>query len=189
MALPSADVDVAHKLLLRAPRPFLSGCANVLFNSPEFLLAFLPITMICTAITLRVAGRRARLICLGAASLFFYGYWEVTSLAIIGLSIAWNFGLSHLVARSQKPSYRFAFMWLGIAGNLAALGYYKYANFLLANVAPLLGAQPSAVGVALPWPSRSTRFSRLPSWSTSTVEKWTESHSQNTPPPSSSFLT
>lgn len=150
MALPSADVDVAHKLLLRAPRPFLSGCANVLFNSPEFLLAFLPITMICTAITLRVAGRRAGPICLGAASLFFYGYWEVTSLAIIGLSIAWNFGLSHLVARSQKPSYRFAFMWLGIAGNLAALGYYKYANVFLANVAPLLGAQPSAVGVGLP---------------------------------------
>ncbi|WP_148750731.1 MBOAT family O-acyltransferase [Bradyrhizobium cytisi] len=113
-------------------------------------MAFLPVTLICTAVTLRVAGRRAGLICLGAGSLFFYGYWEVASLAIIGFSIAWNFGLSHLVARSRKPIYRLAFMWLGIAGNLAALGYYKYVNFFLANVAPLFGATPAAIAMTLP---------------------------------------
>ncbi|WP_424579092.1 MBOAT family O-acyltransferase [Bradyrhizobium sp. USDA 241] len=41
-------------------------------------------------------------------------------------------------------------MWLGVAGNIGALAYFKYANFFLGNLGGLLGIHQSTMAIALP---------------------------------------
>ena len=63
----------------------------MLFNSPEFLFVFLPAALAAVWISLK-AGRPAGLFALVFASLAFYAWWAVSGLALIGISIAVNFG-------------------------------------------------------------------------------------------------
>jgi len=122
----------------------------MLFNSLEFLFAFLPATLFITWLSLRWGGRRAGIMALILASFFFYGWWEAKSLVIIGASIAFNYVVAQYVAEIRGPENRKRILSVGVAGNLLALGYFKYANFLIANIAAISGAQVSTLNVVLP---------------------------------------
>lgn len=96
----------------------------MLFNSYSFLFAFLPVTLLGFYV-LRTRTAVGSAWWLGCASLFFYGYWEPTHLALILASIAGNFVLSkHLYRTGSK-------LWLtaGIVANLATIGWFKYSLF------------------------------------------------------------
>ena len=90
---------------------------------------------------------------LGLASLFFYSYWSIAALPIMVVSIGINywFGLklSKIELKSRKTLLIFA-----ISANLFALGYYKYANFFIANtntIRDMMGIDPlDGVSVVLP---------------------------------------
>src|SRR5262245_28244711 len=62
---------------------FLDRCLTMLFNSPEFLFGFLPAVLAMLFVVGLSFGRRAALVMLIAASLFFYGYWKVWGLIVI----------------------------------------------------------------------------------------------------------
>lgn len=100
----------------------------MLFNSQPFLLLFLPVVLV----GFFLLGRRSPVAAawwLAAASLFFYGYWNPRFLPLLLISVVLNYGLG-AVLRS-RPSRR----WLaaGVAANLLALGWFKYAGFLAAT--------------------------------------------------------
>lgn len=122
----------------------------MLFNSPEFLFVFLPFSLMATAVALAFGGRRAGITVLTLASLFFYGWWEVDALLVIGASIAFNFRLAMVIAKGRSVIDRRPALIVGVVGNLAALGYFKYANFLIGNVVAITGAHLGVLNVALP---------------------------------------
>ena len=116
----------------------------MLFNSYDYLLWFLPGTLV----VFFLLGRRpfAAQVWLTVASLFFYGWWNPWHLPLILGSIAFNFVIaSWLRKRAARPV-----LALGIAANLAVLGVFKYTDFFLANVARVAGDAPPLLHLALP---------------------------------------
>src|SRR5690606_3210903 len=61
------------------------------------------------------------------ASLIFYAAWDVNYLPVLLISLLGNFAIGRWLGRARLG--RRLCLGLGIAANLAALGYFKYANF------------------------------------------------------------
>lgn len=124
----------------------------VLFNSPAFLLLFLPITW-GVFFAMRRAGRIGGMVnLLLLSSLVFYGAWQPTYLILLGTSIVFNHVLGAIIARSRTRSRDRAGGWLalGVLANLGALGWFKYANFADRNLAQLLDLGWQLEPIALP---------------------------------------
>jgi D-alanyl-lipoteichoic acid acyltransferase DltB (MBOAT superfamily) len=122
----------------------------VLFNSAPFLLWFLP----CALVGYFGLGRHGTVpasLWLVAASLFFYGWSDPSAIPILVLSILGNYGLGRLLgATHERPVLQAWVCRVGIAVNLAALGYYKYFAGLL-GLAGAIGLLPSPIpAIALP---------------------------------------
>ncbi len=115
----------------------------MLFNSYEFLLIFLPFAVAAVAMVRRLESRAAGLIAIVFVSAAFYGYSSTGHLLLLAGSIAANWWLSGRIARGRG--------WLaaGIVFNLAVLGLFKYANFIL-GVARDTGVAAPEVSLALP---------------------------------------
>jgi len=116
------------------------------FYSFEFLFLFLPITLGLFFLTEIKFGRRPAIIFLVMSSLVFYGVWNPAYLALLSLSILFNYYLGHYL---QKHASRLL-MWLGVAANLCVLGYYKYANFFLDTIDALAGTSWQIEQIILP---------------------------------------
>jgi D-alanyl-lipoteichoic acid acyltransferase DltB (MBOAT superfamily) len=84
------------------------------------------------------------------ASLFFYGWWNPIYLPLIATSIVFNYGVGLRLARSDGDSGGRGALILGVSGNLAALGYFKYANFFVDNLAGATGAGFELAPIVLP---------------------------------------
>ena len=116
----------------------------MLFSSDIFILVFLPVTL---ALYYRFAAdRRLRLGLLIAASLVYYGYWDVRFVPLlVGLALA-NWAIARLFAAGLGR------LWLtaGVALNLGVLGFFKYINFFLANLFGALGFAAPQLAVILP---------------------------------------
>ena len=124
----------------------------MLFTSGEFLFVFLPITLLVFFAAARFAGKAAAAAWLAVASLVFYGYWRIEHTLLLVISIAVNYGFGEWILRARqggRPSAR-ALLIVAIAINLAALAYFKYADFFLRTVAELSGADIPLLGVVLP---------------------------------------
>tara|TARA_R110000868_G_scaffold244926_10_gene501455 strand:- start:11826 stop:13337 length:1512 start_codon:yes stop_codon:yes gene_type:complete len=124
----------------------------MLFNSLPFLFAFLPITFIGFFV-LGAASPRAAGAWLAAASLFFYGWWNVEFVSLLLASVAFNYGSGYLIgqARGKTTQGRLkALLTIALGGNLLLLGYYKYANFFGASVAGLFGLPSPFDAIILP---------------------------------------
>ena len=119
------------------------------FNEPVFLFAFLPLTLLAVALAQGSAGRRAGIVALIFASLFFYGWWRVSYVLIILGSIAGNLTVARLIERTDDQLSRRALVAFGIVANLALLGHFKYANFFIDSIAAL-GVQFDALQILLP---------------------------------------
>jgi alginate O-acetyltransferase complex protein AlgI len=110
----------------------------MLFNSFQFIFAFLPATCLAYFIAARFWGRRAGMVVLVGASLFFYAWWNDRYLWILLLSIGCNAGFAVALLRADKEQ-RFWILLVGLGFNLFLLGYFKYASFLAENVSALFG--------------------------------------------------
>ena len=107
----------------------------MLFNSYEFVLLFVPLTL-AGFYLLGGASARLGILWIASASFFFYAYWRPVYLLLLLASIAVNYLLGRLIARLRetgdarlKPA-----LIAGVAVNVGALGYFKYANFFVDNV-------------------------------------------------------
>ena len=122
----------------------------MVFASPIFLFLFLPLTLAAYFAFPR-AWRNGVLL---VASLAFYAWGEAPYLALVLGSVAFNFAIGGAIGKSGDALARKRWLVLGVAGNLAALAIFKYANFAVANVntlAPILAITPIALA-AIPLP-------------------------------------
>jgi D-alanyl-lipoteichoic acid acyltransferase DltB (MBOAT superfamily) len=123
----------------------------VLFNSYGFILLFLPVALGGFFLLGRSSPWLAAAF-LALASLAFYGWWDVSYLPLLLGSIAFNFvvGRRILLLRDRTPAAAKTWLAGGIAGNLLLLGYYKYADFFVANLNATLGSGFEGPGAILP---------------------------------------
>jgi D-alanyl-lipoteichoic acid acyltransferase DltB (MBOAT superfamily) len=101
----------------------------MLFGTPEFIFLFLPAALILH-FTLARRSQDAAIVATTLSSLFYYAWWNPPFVVLPVASIAANFALARLIARSNPGRARL-FATLGVIANLAVLGYFKYADFLL----------------------------------------------------------
>lgn len=120
----------------------------MLFNSYEFILAFLPVTLILFRIIDGRGHNRAAKAFLACASLGFYAWWDTQyAVLLVGLmTVNYWIGLRLARAQGQAPGL----LALGIAGNLAVLGWFKYAGFLTVNLNAAVGLELVVPTIALP---------------------------------------
>ena len=118
----------------------------MLFSSFAFLFQFLPATILAFAAA-RLHSPRAGIIVLVAASLVFYGAWRPVYLLLFLGSVVINFMLGLAM---EKPERRRAVGLCGVTLNLAVLGFFKYANFLLDTLRDVSGAPLPHLDVILP---------------------------------------
>jgi alginate O-acetyltransferase complex protein AlgI len=124
----------------------------MLFNSYAFILGFLPLTLLLFH-ALRSAGfARASIGLLALMSLGFYSWWNPIYLLLIVPLMLLNFALAVCIVSRADGRRRAAhrLLVLGIVVNLAALGYFKYANFFVDNLNALTGLDLILGKVVLP---------------------------------------
>jgi len=109
----------------------------MVFSSNVFLFLFLPVFL--GAYYLSPARYRNLLILIGSYA--FYAWWRVDFLLLFMAVTLWNylFGLRIAANGVRSPEARRWLLW-GVVGNLATLGYFKYANFGMANLNAVLEA-------------------------------------------------
>ncbi len=118
----------------------------MLFNSGPFLLGLLPVALIGFFLLGAAGWRRPAIAWLSFISLVFYGVWNVDYVPLLLGSIAANYAVARVLARTQSR----ALLAAGVAGNLALLGYYKYAGFLVISVNEATGAGLPVPSILLP---------------------------------------
>ena len=111
----------------------------MVFNSAAFLFMFLPVALILYWL---IPGRGAKNALLCLLSLVFYAFGGPAQIPVLLFSAVWTFVLGLPLAKESGP--RRLWLWLGVAGNLGLLCYYKYLGFFLG----ILGV--SAPGRSLP---------------------------------------
>ena len=123
----------------------------MLFNSHTFIFFFLPLTFALFFLLARTSHLLAAG-WLAAASLFFYGWWNPAYVALLLLSIVFNYCAGMVIARvaATNPGRKQVYAIIAVASNLFLLGYYKYSNFFLSNTAALMGFTPPHVEIILP---------------------------------------
>ncbi|MBR2179460.1 MAG: MBOAT family protein [Selenomonadaceae bacterium] len=114
----------------------------MLFNSYEFIFLYIPIVFIMYFALAKYFGKRSAIFWLVITSFFFYGYWDWHYVALLFLSICFNYTIGTRIIKSVSSGYWLSF---GIVGNLLILGYFKYAAFFLENINLLLGSDTFVV--------------------------------------------
>ena len=126
----------------------------MLFNSYQFIFAFLPITFMLYFYLNHKRLTEASKGLLVFASLFFYSWWNVAYLPIILSSMLFNYVLGNALAKESKfQKIRFSkksILAFGIVTNITLLGYFKYADFLIENVNLAFSTNAELLNLALP---------------------------------------
>jgi len=103
----------------------------MVFSSTIFLFLFLPIVLSGYLL----AGRKLRNIVLLGASLWFYAWGESFFVLLMLVSIILNYCFGLLIENAQQKGRSGKLVLiLAISANLGLLGFFKYANFLVANL-------------------------------------------------------
>lgn len=123
----------------------------MLFNTYQFLFAFLPVTLLVFYFLGSRGLTQWAMGWLVAASLFFYGFWNPTYVGLIVFSLLVNFGFGRALTKPDlSQSRRRILAWLGVGFNLGLLGYYKYANFFVENLNRITGSEFHLETIILP---------------------------------------
>jgi len=124
----------------------------MLFYEPIFLLFFFPaVYALYLSFHDRKAAKKWTLLLASAA---FYTWGEPLFIPVLFASSLFDYWLSLRLRAGQSESSRRTLVAAGIVGNIAVLGFYKYADFIAANlnlaVTPLTGATIPLLHIALP---------------------------------------
>jgi alginate O-acetyltransferase complex protein AlgI len=105
----------------------------MLFHTTTFILGFLPVCLMGFFAFGRSPDAAWALRWLVMCSLFFYAWWNPVHLALLVGSVFLNHTIARKLLHADAPR---AWLTAGVALNLAILGWFKYADFLLHMVAP-----------------------------------------------------
>ncbi len=116
----------------------------MLFNSQEFLLVFLPLTLM--GYYTFASSEDRRIWFLIVASIVFYAYWDLRVAPLLIGSVVVNWIIANLYVTHRKK----ALLLVGVTFNLLGIGFFKYTNFLVGNVAAVMGRAFTPWDIVLP---------------------------------------
>ena len=130
----------------------------MLFNSYEFIFAFLPITFFIYFYLNSKRLTQASKGFLVFASLFFYSWWNIAYLPLILISMLFNYVVGNSLAKSSdenkkglnKSFSKKSILIFGIIANLSLLGYFKYADFFIENLNIAISSNINLLNLVLP---------------------------------------
>ena len=120
----------------------------MVFASYEFVFIFLPVVAVIYFLLGKISTIRIQHLFLVLASLFFYGYFNVSYLWIIMASIVVNYGIAVSMQRMER--IRLPLFVLGILVNVGLLGYFKYYDFFVENINAVFHADFALKHILLP---------------------------------------
>ena len=118
----------------------------MLFSSIPFLYYFLP----CVLLVYFAAPKKLKNSVLLLASLFFYGWGEPKYLLLMLFSIMQGYVFGLLIEKSRERRSGKLCLAAGVVLSLAMLAYFKYADFMIANLNALTGLSVPLLKIALP---------------------------------------
>ena len=118
----------------------------MLFSSIPFLYYFLP----CVMLVYFAAPKKLKNSVLLLASLFFYGWGEPKYLLLMLFSIMQGYVFGLLIEKSRERRSGKVCLAAGVVLSLAMLAYFKYADFMIANLNALTGLSVPFLKIALP---------------------------------------
>lgn len=122
----------------------------MLFNSYIFILVFLPVTLLVFFSIGKISHHRVAISWLVLSSLFFYGWWNPAYLSLLLYSIIFNYAFGVILSSKEKFFLKKGILVIGIAINISLLGYFKYANFFVAQVNDVIGTNYNLENIILP---------------------------------------
>lgn len=118
----------------------------MVFSSVLFLFRFLPVFMLCYFLA---PGRMKNFILL-LGSLFFYAWGEPVYVLLMLFSTLVDYGNGLLIERLRGSRKALIPLSASIVVNLALLGFFKYADFLIQTVNALAGTTLPLLNLDLP---------------------------------------
>lgn len=123
----------------------------MVFSSVIFLFRFLPIFLILYFATyIWPAARRMRNVILFLGSLFFYAWGEPVYVLLLLFSTLSDYVHGRLIDRFRGRKVTSWLLVSSILINLAVLGYFKYADFLIGAVNQIAGLEIPLQNLPLP---------------------------------------
>ena len=118
----------------------------MIFSSIPFLYYFLPIVLGVYYLMPRPLKNPVLLI----ASLVFYGWGEPKYVFLMIATVLLGYILGLLIEKFREKPISKLFLVLSVTSSLAALGYFKYADFFIANFNAVTGLSVPFLRLALP---------------------------------------
>ena len=121
----------------------------MLFNSPAFLLIFLPLTLAGFYLAAQ-RGRQLAALWLVVASVAFYAVWNPSFVILLLGSVAFNYSVGVALGRLRKDRRRQLLLIAAIGIDLGLLAFFKYVDFFIGTVNDLSGTQMPLAHIVLP---------------------------------------
>jgi alginate O-acetyltransferase complex protein AlgI len=116
------------------------------FSSLEFLLRFLPATLLLYSLV----PKRFKNALLLLASLFFYAWGEPIYVFLLVFLSAVNYALGIVIERNRGTSRARVALASSVFLSLSLLGFFKYSDFLIHSINSLFGSTIGLLHVPLP---------------------------------------
>ena len=122
----------------------------MLFNSYIFILVFLPLCLVGYFGLNHIKKYTLAQAFLLGMSLWFYGYFNPSYLAIILTSIVVNYLFTLVMAKTNNQALRKAEVTIAVLLNLGILFYFKYFDFFLMNLNRFFSTDFTLQNILLP---------------------------------------
>jgi alginate O-acetyltransferase complex protein AlgI len=119
----------------------------MLFNSPFFILFFLPLTLLIYRVLQALQCPRAAVRSLIVCSFFFYAWWNPIYVILIAAGIAFNYWVCQKILYAPNKK---TYLTLGVCANLGLLAYFKYTDFCIDSLNQFLGLDIPLLNIILP---------------------------------------
>jgi alginate O-acetyltransferase complex protein AlgI len=120
--------------------------SHMAFLSTAFVVFFAVVLL-----ALRLApSRNLRRWLLLVASVYFYATWKPAYLLVLAAPIVIDYFCAIRIEESDDPMVQRRWLAAGVGSNILLLGYFKYTNFFLGNVAAIIGLAPRRLAIVLP---------------------------------------
>lgn len=117
----------------------------MVFSSFSFIFVFLPIVLAIYYL----AKDKYKNICICIASLIFYAWGEPKNILLMLISVILNYFLALAIGKTNGKIKKII-MVIDIIINIAIIGCFKYANFMINNINLIFHTSINNVGIALP---------------------------------------
>ena len=126
----------------------------MLFNSYEFIFAFLPISFFVYFYLNSKKLTTAAKAWLVFTSLFFYSWWNIMYLPLILMSILFNYTITNTMIEYDKSRRKYfskrSLLHAGLLFNIGLLVYFKYMDFFISNTNTISGSDIELLHLVLP---------------------------------------